>query len=90
MTQTPVAPEPRKQRQKAMARAGAAITVMIGPEVEMKTMATPSHARSTAGGRPRVVAGGGAVDTPATVAFGRDDQHRDPCFPGPLGRSWGF
>ena len=38
----PVKSAPRKVRQKAMAKAGAAVAAMIGAEVEMKNTATAS------------------------------------------------
>ena len=54
MTHGAVAAEPRKQRQKAIARAGATVAAMIGPDEEMNRTATPSQTRSAVGGRPRV------------------------------------
>ncbi len=54
ITHGAVAAEPRKHRQKAIARAGATVAAMIGPDEEMNRTATPSQTRSASGGRPRV------------------------------------
>lgn len=50
-TQGIIATEPRKQRQNAMAKAGAAVTAMSGPDVEMNATAMPKNSRSRPWGR---------------------------------------
>ncbi|CAB4755330.1 unannotated protein [freshwater metagenome] len=56
-TQTPVAPEPMKQRQKAIASAGATVAVMSGPEADTNAIAMPIHRTSIRAGRVRLVRG---------------------------------
>jgi len=52
-THTPVSPLPIKQRQNAIAKAGAAVAAIIGPLSEMKMTATPRRAISGFGGRDK-------------------------------------
>jgi hypothetical protein len=70
-----VNPAPSKLRQKAIARAGAKVTAIIGPEVEMAMTATASNPRSRPEGMPINAGTCEALDCCSTAPSKRMQVH---------------